>query len=253
MDAIQLHEEQSEIGRGFSALDPKGHVYGSSEFHLLRYLGRHRNYLNKRIVAAIGCEQVRWLDSLAGSDQYGQPRDAVWKQLDFLPAGSPARKSWSEFWPQSADQQSWDAVGVAGFKQGDEWLLVEAKAHKGELKSSCGASKDDGRPLIEQFLKSTKQRLGVLASRDWLNGYHQYSNRLALLSFLTEKGVSARLLFIYFIGTEFPDWSAECPTTAEEWQSSLFEMDKHVGLANHNPLKARVHRLFLPLFPSGSN
>lgn len=250
MEAMQLQEEQRTAARGFSALDQQGQVYGS-EFHLLRYLGRHRNYLNRRIVTALGCDQVRWLDSLAGSDQHGQPRDAEWKQLDFLPAGSPARKSWPEFWPQSGEQRSWDVLGVATFKHGDDWLLVEAKTHKGELKSSCGA--DGGRPLIERSLKSTKQRLGVMPGRDWLNGYHQYCSRLALLNFLAEKGVSARLLFIYFIGTGFPDWSAESLTTAEEWQSSLFEMDKHVGLANHNPLKARVHRLFLPLFPSVSN
>ncbi|MBI4293818.1 MAG: hypothetical protein HY661_20275 [Betaproteobacteria bacterium] len=250
MDVIYLHGEQRKIGGELPALDQEAHAYGS-EFHLLRYLGRHRNHLNKQIVALLGCDQVRWLDFPTGRDRQGQPYDAQWKQLDFLPAGSPARKSWPEFWPQSAVQQNWDAVGVAAFKHGDDWLLVEAKAYKGELKSSCGA--EGGRSLIEQSLRRTKQRLGVFAGRDWLNGYHQYCNRLALLNFLAEKGVSARLLSVYFIGNEFSDWSAECPTTAEQWNTSLSEMDRHVGLPSNSPLKARVHRLFLPVFPSRSN
>lgn len=225
-----------------------------SEFHLLRYLGWHRNYLNKQIAAVIGYDQIRWLDFLVGRDKDGQPHDAEWKQLNFLPAGSPARKSWPDFWPQSGNQQNWDAVGVATFKHGDEWILVEAKAHIGELKSSCGASKDGGLPLIEKSLSGTKQRLGVAEDRDWLNGYYQYCNRLALLNFLTEKGVGAHLLFIYFVGDRFPDrFAVECPQTAEEWQPSLSAMDEHVGLMNHSPLKTRVHRVFLPVFPPGGN
>ncbi|MBI4293821.1 MAG: hypothetical protein HY661_20290, partial [Betaproteobacteria bacterium] len=54
MDAIQLHEEQRKIDRELPALDREAHAYGS-EFHLLRYLGRHRNHLNKQIVALLGC------------------------------------------------------------------------------------------------------------------------------------------------------------------------------------------------------
>lgn len=228
-----------------------GHGYGS-EFHLLRYLGRHRKYLNKQIFAVLGCDEVVWLDFLVGRDKDEQPHDAEWKQLNFLPTESPARKSWAEFWPQSGNQQNWDAVGVATFKHGDEWILVEAKAHKGELTSNCGASQGGGLPLIECSLKNTKQRLGVAEDRDWLKGYYQYCNRLALLNFLVDKSVSARLLFIYFVGDKFPDGSVECPNSAEEWYSSLSEMDKHVGLANDSPLRARIHRVFLPVFPPAS-
>ena len=234
----------AQIGNGFG-----------SEFHLLRYLGRHRNRLNKEISAVVGCDQIRWLDFLVGRDKYDHPHDAEWKQLNFLPAGSPARKSWSDFWPQTGNQQNWDAVGVATFKHGDEWILVEAKAHKGELKSSCGASKNGGLSKIEDAMRVTKQHLDVAENRDWLDGYYQYCNRLAALNFLTERGVGAHLLFIYFVGDKFLDGSVvECPNSAEEWQPSLSAMEKHVGLAHDNPLKTRIHRVFLPVFPtSGSD
>jgi hypothetical protein len=103
-----------------------GYCYGS-EWHLLRWLGRHRDELNKRVEAEIGADAVRWLDF--HFDARKQPQfDREHEGLDFLPEESPARQAWMRYWPQSGRQQNWDAVGIATIQGADEWLLVEAKA-----------------------------------------------------------------------------------------------------------------------------
>jgi len=38
-----------------------GYGYGS-EWHLLRYLGYHRNYLNQEIDNQLGLQVIKWLD-----------------------------------------------------------------------------------------------------------------------------------------------------------------------------------------------
>ena len=82
----------------------------------------------------------------------------------------------------------------------DEWLLVEAKTNIQELKSSCKAYSAGGLPLITRSLAKIKSNLGVAEDRDWLNGYHQYCNRRAVLDFLSRQNIPARMMFIYFIG-----------------------------------------------------
>jgi len=92
----------------------------------------------------------------------------------------------------------------------DEWLLVEAKANIQELKSSCGAKEkgqrsEGGRKLIAHTLAAVKSTLGVAEDRDWLNGYYQYCNRIAVLEFLNRQKVPTRLMFIYFVGDKGSD------------------------------------------------
>jgi len=226
----------AEIGKGYG-----------SEWHLLRYLERNRAALSTAVREAIGCDAVEWLDGPIAS---GKTRErAEWTGLDFLPADSPARTAWTDFWPQRGNPPNWDAVGRATAAWQSEWLLVEAKAHLGEIQSSCGAKTSGGRPLIERALAETKAALGVPAERDWLSGYYQYCNRVAVLQFLTRQGVPARLLFLYFTGDRFPDGAADCPADAKGWKPALAAQAAHVGLPEGHPLSDRIHTLFLPVGP----
>lgn len=103
-----------------------GDGYGS-EWHLLRYLGRHRDDLDRRVSVETGATSVRWRDFPFDSEK---PRlDREWEGLEFLPLRHPARLAWAQYWPQSGTQQNWDAVGQAKIDGADEWLLIEAKAH----------------------------------------------------------------------------------------------------------------------------
>src|SRR5258705_2426512 len=64
-----------------------------------------------------------------------------------------------EVWPHGRGIQTWDAVGRIKRGSAEEWLLVEAKAHIGELKSNCKA--DGGLERIRQTVDATKAALGV--------------------------------------------------------------------------------------------
>ena len=218
-----------------------GSGYGS-EWHLLRFLGRYREHLNREVRSVIGCDNITWLDSPFAS---ANSSDREWRQLDFLPLATDARREWVEQWPQSGNVLNWDAV--AHIQTGDqrEWLLVEAKANVPELRSRCQASdKAGGLTRIRSVFDHTKRVLGVSPAADWLKPYYQYCNRIALLNHLLEHQVLSRLLFIYFTGDTFPD-GRECPSNATGWAGALTKMDMHIGISCNHPIKSRIHRVFL--------
>ena len=222
-----------------------GYGYGS-EWHLLRWMGRHRQEFDRRVINAVARanQSIEWLD--CGSNPANKWPDAEIKGLDFLPASHSARIKWQADWPQTGNVPNWDAVGRLVDGDGQvEWLLVEAKAHEGELLTSCGAKAHGGRLQIEQFLDHAKSHLGVAATFDWLTGHYQYANRVAILSFLERQGIRARLLFVYFTGEKHPGWN--CPATEQQWQSSLNRMKTHLGLTTGHYLSGRIHDIFPPV------
>ena len=114
-----------------------GHGYGS-EWHLLRYLGRHRNLLDSAIQETIGCGELEWLDF--GFDSRNPWHDAEWKGMDFLSEDSALQESWRVYWPQGAGIHNWDAVAKGRTAGGQtEGILGEAKANLEELRSECQA------------------------------------------------------------------------------------------------------------------
>jgi hypothetical protein len=221
-----------------------GHGYGS-EWHLLRFLGRHRRLLDQRILEVVGGDRIDWLDFDVEPKKKRWP-DAEIKGLDFLRPDHPARIAWKNWWPQGRGIHNWDAVGLVKFGDAEEWLLVEAKANLEELPSDCGATSPTNRPKIERAMAETKQALGVPQDRDWLHGYYQYCNRVAALYFLNEHGVPAHLLHLYFLG-DLGNARRTCPGDGEGWQEALRAQEEHVGLPAGHRLEARIHKLFLPV------
>lgn len=221
-----------------------GDGYGS-ECHLLRYLGRHREQLNTAVLAATGAARLRWIDYPFEPSQ--KWKDGRWSGLNFLPEKEKARKKWPGFLPAQDKLQNWDAVGLAEIDGEVEWILVEAKAHLGELRSDCLASAGNGLGPIREALAEIKKDLGVREILDWQNGFYQYCNRIAALWFLRRHKVKARLLFIYFTGDEFPMHAFECPEDRDGWQDALQERRKHVGLPDDHPFVDRMHEIFLPV------
>ena len=85
-----------------------GHGYGN-EWHLLRYLGYHRNALEEEILSKIGGDRSTWLDFKFSNRNEPLKRDQEWKGLDFL--NKETQKEWKTWWPQTGNVQNWDAVG----------------------------------------------------------------------------------------------------------------------------------------------
>lgn len=215
--------------------------YGS-QYQLGQYLVRHRPTLDARVLSLCGAASVSWIAPPPGPDGPGGFKE--WKGLEFIEAQHPVQSVWREAWPQRGNPPNWDAVGKLNRGGVSEWLLVEAKANEEELRSSCGAKPEGGRSQIERALEATKSALGVAPDRNWLDGYYQYCNRLAVLNILTKAGIPARLLFIYFTGdTSGP--RRTCPASAEGWNPALAPMKAHVGLPSQHMLADRIHELFL--------
>ena len=221
-----------------------GSGYGS-EFHLLRFLGRHRDYFDKRIMSAItGAQEVCWKDYPFGRDG----KDGRWKGMDFLDRNPRARDEWGETWPRLGAQPSWDAVGWVLVDGKWEWLLVEAKAHAGELKGEGSkAEPHGGYPQIETFFKSAIKNLGISANADankWIEGYYRAANLIAMLDFMMRRGETARLVFVYFCGDAVP--REQCPQNETEWGAPLAAQSQHLGLDGHK-WENRVHQIFIPV------
>ena len=242
--------------------------YGS-EFHLLRLLGYHRNKLNSAVEEKTGGRVIEWLDFPVGGEG---KLDREWKGVDFVDSASDGKSAWVKFWPQTGNVPNWDAVGRLESNSGKEYLLVEAKAHAEELRSSClakktkkeagldeirdalKATKESGFERILDALKATITANGFTADvKDWLSPYYQYANRLAHLHFLVEHGIPARLVFIYFCGD---NWGVKklsngkppnCPKEAQQWDGYLKDVRARLGMNGQSKLEERVHSLFLPI------
>jgi len=229
-----------------------GFGYGS-EWHLTHHLGRHRNALGREVLAATGAAGVDWLDfRRSGAD--GRT-DAEWQGLDFLfqEDGSGLldhahlKDEWAAFWPQTGTPPCWDAVAMLRYESRTEWLLLEAKAHVGEMRTDrgCGA-KGAGREQIVRALAGVGAALGVPDTTAWTGEYYQYANRLATLWFLITHGVPARLLYVYFTGECHGNWI--CPAAADDWKPHLDVQDRALGLdraTNPAMLNERVHKIHL--------
>ena len=174
--------------------------YGS-EYQLLRYLGHHRNYLNKKIQGVTGSDSpIEWMDYPVDSKRVS--KDGEWTGIAFLkrlksmlPLNyDEIEKAWGEFWPKRGTQQSWDGI----FVQDKTIYLVEAKAHIEEMKPSpCGA-KEKSREIIKKALKSVTKDV-KLADGLMNSNLYQLANRIAFMHFLNEHGVNAKLCYIFFL------------------------------------------------------
>lgn len=253
-----------------------GYSYGS-EWHLLRFLGYHRDDFNRHVQGAVpGGRVLDWLPAryetegarinrppftpvfdVKKGEYVRRPRilDAEWKGIRFLPDDEHRRvlKAWKDYWPQRGNQPNWDAIGRVDIDGESHWLLVEAKSHIKETISECGASDRGGRGKIREAFRSTAAHMGVEPDVDrWMSPYYQHANRLAVLSFLIREGIKARLIFVYFLGDRFPEGRAEtCPATAEGWAPRLDAMERHIGWteAGQNGLFPHVHKAFIPVCP----
>jgi hypothetical protein len=163
-------------------------------------------------------EKIQWLSPLQ-SDGYAEYRDqAFLAKLETQPKHAPL----SAFWPARGPQ--WDALGRTS---SGKLLLVEAKAHIGELLSTPCQAAGTSLKAIRASIDRVKRALAPRSQTDWCAVYYQYTNRLAHLYFLrTMNDLPAYLVFLYLTG----DTSMGGPNTAEEWSGALRLLHKHLGI-----------------------
>jgi hypothetical protein len=146
-------------------------------------------------------ETVTWL-SPREEDDWAEYRDGDFLQLLGLERLGADLKG---FWPSRGPQ--WDALGLTSMGRP---VLVEAKAHLGELTSNCQAS-EASLAKIHAALQATKETVGAHLAADWLNKYYQYANRLAHLYFTNDNEMRG-------------------PKTAAEWKAGLQDAYVHLDL-----------------------
>ena len=213
--------------------------YGS-EFHLLRWLGRHRDCLSEKVQEATGLKDpIHWLD-FNFSQRPGQ-LDEELKGVEF--ASSDIQKSWEDFWPSTGNQQNWDCVGETS---AGKILLVEAKAHIGELHSPTHA-KESGRKKIEDAFTIVGQNIGVMSIAKWMEDYYQLANRIAALWFLRKDGTDAALVNIYFLN-DLNNGNRDCPKDIDSWKPIIADEYKYLGITDNPFVKENVFSCFIEAY-----
>lgn len=185
--------------------------------------------LNAPILAATGASAVEWRSPVR-ADAFAEYRDSDF--LSLIGAGDLAPVL-RDFWPTRGPQ--WDALGVTN--RGDI-LLVEAKAHVGEMLSPPTGATGEALQLIERALASCAAELSATPKASWSQCFYQYANRLAHLAFLRQQGRPAWLVLVSFVG----DDEMGGPRTPEAWAAAYSVMDHVMGLrARHRLSRWIVH------------
>lgn len=184
-----------------------------------RLVNEHAEMLNvplRQAGALLAGSSVEWVSPRVDDDRAEYRDDSFLDRLGFSRLSGALR----EFWPTRGPQ--WDALG----RSEGAVFLVEAKAHRLELVSTCTARSTESRTLIERSLRETRTAIGARADADWLTGCYQLANRLAHLHFLRSQGVEAYLVLVYFVG----DVAMRGPASREGWQVVLAQAHHQLGL-----------------------
>jgi hypothetical protein len=219
--------------------------YGS-EFHLMRFLGRHRHDLDSLILKEIDYQNnnIEWKDFLY--DQKLEIPDREYIGTEFLknePNFSMIEKNWTDFWPSKKHAQNWDAIG----KIGNEWLLVEAKAKKDEIISTSQASPESLK-IIKNRMDDLKNKYNIQTTNDWTKKYYQKANRILFFNFLKESNIQAKLIFVYFINGYLKNGIQEGIASQKEWLNIIKEQDAYLGIENNELLKKNIVNVFIDVY-----
>ena len=206
-----------------------GYGYGS-EFQLMRFLGHHRNVLEETIRNTIGISHGNfyWFDFDFADREKTISGDSEMCGISFLEKVNPnishicqeikLSYSWNfDKW------QYWDAV----FMLNDVIYFVEAKAHKEELKSGNKRHGGTNSDAILDFMKSQFK----CADENWLKDYYQFANRLSTVSLLNNKGITCKLVNLYFVDGYYDrEHGIIKDTTEDSFREEIKQELKKLGL-----------------------
>jgi hypothetical protein len=170
-----------------------------------------------------GSTSISWRSPLA-SDSYAEYRDSAFLRLlgaDRLTA------ELASFWPSRGPQ--WDALATTDH---DDIVLVEAKAHIGELCSPPTQASPASRKKIEASLAEAASFVDARPCSPWSTAFYQLANRIAHLYLLRRHGFKAWLVLVNFVG----DRAMDGPNSEAEWRAA-YQIVWHVlGLRKDHKL-----------------
>lgn len=149
-------------------------------------------------------------------------------------------------WPKNGP--SWDGIAVLTDKNGEKNLLLfEAKAHKGELSSSCSATDIGSIEVISKHLNETKKSLGLDENVDWMKRYYQFANRLAFLNDLQkENKIKVALICVYFAND--PYWNTKKDHTDKgQWEKAIETEKDYFGITEDKLIMKHIYDLKIDL------
>lgn len=130
------------------------------------------------------------------------------------------------FWPEG--QPQWDAIGITESNNSEKTtiILIEAKSHLGEMTTSCSATSNDSKILIEKTLKETyanlTQNKEEFNKKIWMETYYQLGNRLAFLYKLKEKGYNVKLVLLNIVNDPTHEKDKQVPE--KKWKEHYEEV-----------------------------
>ena len=183
--------------------------YGS-EYQLLRFLGHHRNELERIILENTKINanldyNMEWQEYPKNNSRLSL--DGEYTGISFLPLElqNKISENWEKYWPQGGGIPNWDAILycsplVPNSPLKDQWIIIEAKAHLPEgIEKGTDATDEKSRKQIEDAFKATQNRFNIKTGNSWLDKYYQFANRLAFVNFMLDNGIECSLLNIYFL------------------------------------------------------
>ena len=125
---------------------------------------------------------------------------------------------------------SWDIASTCHINGQPGLLLVEAKAHLGELRpkaDSCSSRNPANRKRIQQAIEQANAALSAATGNPWRlsrDHHYQLSNRFAWAWRLADLGVPVVLLYLGFLNAqEMISADTELFQSAEQWAAAVRE------------------------------
>jgi hypothetical protein len=178
-----------------------------------------------------GAKTINWRSPLAGY-QYSEYRDGEF----LVQIGADQLVSELErFWPSRGPQ--WDALAQC---DDGSVLLVEAKAHIGELCTTPSQAGVESLEKIEAALDETASFIGAKPRAPWSSVFYQLANRIAHLHFLRKHGIKAWLVLVSFVG----DTEMKGPFGQAEWEAAYQVVWHVLGIPKRHKLSAYIVEVF---------
>jgi hypothetical protein len=234
----------------------------------LRHVRRYVNQAQDQLDAALFTGSPSLAAAASGGPDWVSPLESdgyleCWNERFLERLGIPERLSeFSAFWPFKAQTQGvireagtphWDALARIGLA-GDGGtvpgaVMVEAKAHRGELLKLTDASGATPASLdkIKASFATARDYLGVPVSAPaWESHHYQVCNRLAHLYWMNVVAKMPTWLVWVFI-VDDPVWPDRL--SAWEWHQTFEQVGAAAGLPPDNPLADKITAVYLPASP----